>query len=705
MAKKEKELRRELERILGPFYSDADSIEVLMVKAREVLQVSLGAGSLAEGNDAGGRLATLARESGYPVEADNVFGAERSFGPLPRPNFRSKYNEIKNSFWDEEVPLTVREFLSSTERDSPEYEQGFEELTRVFGERGTDVLADYDIYIPPPPSMGSSTAPTQNEEAENLVETGQHRVVDGDFLTTGRNASAPSAPRKTNDYDTELLAFMLSIAGIESGGANDPLTVQSVQNSGGRGTAKGIFQFLDETWRGAASKLGITAQTAAAASGEQQWKVAAYLMTQYFNQFKDWSLVATAWFAGPNRAKRLSEGDASILKYPDAYGTTVREYISKMDQRMKRNISAGIATHSTVARAAMEGATTAGAPNEGAVATSINIIEQATPNGVPDEAADPVNTLPPGGLGGNAADYSVADLDRSGHVDATELAGYIQQTYPQMLWALDHPELGKILKDAAERGLSPAHIYGQLIQTEYWKNHPESHRALENLMANDPATWRQMIDQRAASVRDTAARLGWNLGAEQAKALAQESLLGGWNQSQLEDNIVGSMTLSAQAIESGEIFGEAAKNYNLMTRVKNQYLLNLSDQDVASWTHKVMRGEADAQSFEQYARSIAEGLYPWMGDAMDRGITPEQVAQPYAQWVAQTLERNPADINMSGEFLDVMYDTENGRMRSLSDAQKFIRENYNDEWQRTRQAHEQYASVAEGLARTFGKVG
>ena len=547
---------------------------------------------------------------------------------------------------------------------------------------------------------------------EQVDSTGVTPETDGRIDDLGRklgeevlpDTSPSSGPSSgPTDYETELLAFMLAIGGIESGGASDPLTATSVENSGGRGTAKGIFQFLDATWRGVAPKVGVNTPTASTASGDQQWKVAAYLMTQYFKQLGDWGLVAAAWFAGPQRAQQIASGEFGILKYTDAYGTSVLDYMRRMTDAMDQNIAAGVRANSPLAASAFEGASRAGAPAEGSVDAIIETVEDAAPNDIPNEAQN--RTLPPGGLGGNAADYSIADINNDGVVGEDELFDYVRKTYPQMLWALEHPELSPILRDAAERGLDAARIYGQLIQTEYWKNHPESERALENLRANDPATWKQMIDQRAASVRDVATALGWNLQGEELRAVSEQSLLNGWNSAQLEDNIVQLIPISAKNIEAGVVFGKAASTYNNLRQLQNSNLLQLSDADLSQWTQRIMRGEVDEQAFGSYAQAIAESQFPWMSEAMSRGVTPQQFAAPYVQWVSETLEMNPNDIDIGGEFRDAMYDAEAGRTRTLPEVQRYIRETRQDQWQTTDRAHQQYSAVVEDLAKTFGRVG
>jgi hypothetical protein len=95
----------------------------------------------------------------------------------------------------------------------------------------------------------------------------------------------------------QLDSFMAAIRQMESGGNYTAI------GPGGLGTAKGAYQFIDDTWNnyGGYSR-------ADQAPPEVQDQHARELMTSYYNQFGSWDLVAVAWHAGPQTAANVSEG-------------------------------------------------------------------------------------------------------------------------------------------------------------------------------------------------------------------------------------------------------------------------------------------------------------------------------------------------------------------------------------------------------------
>lgn len=125
--------------------------------------------------------------------------------------------------------------------------------------------------------------------------------------------------------EQELKNFMDSVRTLESGG--DPDAVND------RTGAHGYFQIMPNNWEPWSKEAFGTVKPR---TPKNQERVAAHKMMDYYNQFGDWESVATAWFAGPQRAKQLKEGDTSVLQYDDG-STTVRDYIdtvmSGMDDR------------------------------------------------------------------------------------------------------------------------------------------------------------------------------------------------------------------------------------------------------------------------------------------------------------------------------------------------------------------------------------
>lgn len=114
--------------------------------------------------------------------------------------------------------------------------------------------------------------------------------------------------------------FMARITGIESSG--DPNAVND------RTGAHGLFQIMPSNWSPWAQEAGLSPN--APRTPENQRRVARHKMQQYRDQFGSWEAAAVAWFAGPGRAKRYTEGDASVLQLSDG-SITVGEYLRRLN--------------------------------------------------------------------------------------------------------------------------------------------------------------------------------------------------------------------------------------------------------------------------------------------------------------------------------------------------------------------------------------
>ncbi|MFW5899100.1 MAG: C40 family peptidase [Jiangellaceae bacterium] len=116
--------------------------------------------------------------------------------------------------------------------------------------------------------------------------------------------------------------FMSRIAGIESGGSSDP--ANTVNPTTG---AHGTFQVLPSNWRPWAEEAGLGADAPRTAANQR--KVARHKMRQYRDDYGSWEAAAVAWFAGPDRARRFTEGDQQVLGFSDG-NLTVAEYVDRV---------------------------------------------------------------------------------------------------------------------------------------------------------------------------------------------------------------------------------------------------------------------------------------------------------------------------------------------------------------------------------------
>lgn len=119
----------------------------------------------------------------------------------------------------------------------------------------------------------------------------------------------------------ELERFMAAIRQRES---SHDYQAQSPWNPG-YGYARGAYQFLDSTWGNYQNY-----PTALHAPPEVQDERARQLMTQYYNKYQDWGLVAIAWHGGPGKANKVMEEGIDPNSWQDILGTRTGDYAEKV---------------------------------------------------------------------------------------------------------------------------------------------------------------------------------------------------------------------------------------------------------------------------------------------------------------------------------------------------------------------------------------
>ena len=124
-----------------------------------------------------------------------------------------------------------------------------------------------------------------------------------------------------------LGSFMSSLRFQESSG-----NYQAVGPPTKYGRATGAYQFLDSTWQSQAGQFASQYPSAHLAPPAVQDQVAAAYMTNLFNKYHRWDLVAIAWHAGPGVADQVAAG-GSLGSIGDG-GISTAQYVADIIGRI-----------------------------------------------------------------------------------------------------------------------------------------------------------------------------------------------------------------------------------------------------------------------------------------------------------------------------------------------------------------------------------
>lgn len=279
-----------------------------------------------------------------------------------------------------------------------------------------------------------------------------------------------------------------------------------------------------------------------------------------------------------------------------------------------------------------------------------------------------------------------------------EVDAEVRRMFGDVAGFLTEPELGPILRKAAQEGWDSTRLFGALQQTNFWRTKADDERKFFMLNALDPATARVMVDARAADIRALSDQLGVRMTDERMRQVAAASVRLGWNPNQIREAATNGFQYVGG--ESGAA-GQAARE---VKELAAQYLVPLSDQALGRWVEQMVRGDVDNEGFRAYLVEQAKSMFPGMAAALDKGVTVAQYADPYRQVVARELEISPEQVDLNEpkyrKMLDKVDDKGNRTAMSLSESTQYARTL--PEWQQTRAANERAAALTESLLTKFG---
>jgi hypothetical protein len=118
-------------------------------------------------------------------------------------------------------------------------------------------------------------------------------------------------------------------------------------------------------------------------------------------------------------------------------------------------------------------------------------------------------------------------------------------------------------------------------------------------------------------------------------------------------------------------------------------------------------GTATPEGWEEQMRQQAKSMFPELSDAIVRGISVRQYADPYAQLASQDLEINPIDFNLADPKWQAALQQINpktGELQAvtLADWKTKMMTDKQYGWDRTENARGAALNLREQLAEQFG---
>lgn len=309
-------------------------------------------------------------------------------------------------------------------------------------------------------------------------------------------------------------------------------------------------------------------------------------------------------------------------------------------------------------------------------------------------------------------------------VDLSGIQKLIAQ-YPT-LWAQykNHPDIVKVLADAANGSWSQQQLQEAMMQTPYWKTTTEAQRQWDIVAATEPAEAQKRQQAAIQAMANVSQRLGIDPAnrGNQYGSQTQNFLADLWhvtsqdlNEAQIGDYLVSKYWNQNPNAATGEI----AANMGQIRGVFADYALPSSPHTEYHNALQLSLGHTTLDQIKGDAAAQAQGLYaPEVGKAISEGKTVAQWAAPYTNLAAQTLEISPDTIDLSQpkwqKFLKAPPDAtgqsaggpakgDGGRAMTTSEWQATIRTDPTYGFDHTANARQSAAQLANQIQTKFGE--
>lgn len=212
------------------------------------------------------------------------------------------------------------------------------------------------------------------------------------------------------------------------------------------------------------------------------------------------------------------------------------------------------------------------------------------------------------------------------------------------------PGLSKLFDRAVAGGYNQARFVAELRNTPWYKSRSESVRQGSVLAKADPAEYKRRIAQAAASVADQYfAMTGRRMGAATAAHLGKNAFMFGFNDAEVRD-MVGNTVSSANLMKGG-IGGTLGEAERQLRQGAEDYGLDLSPTTLNNALNNIAWQNTDAATMVDQFRNMAKSRYAAFADQIDQGMTIREIADPYKQLMAKTLEISDKSISTNDRFI------------------------------------------------------
>lgn len=200
------------------------------------------------------------------------------------------------------------------------------------------------------------------------------------------------------------------------------------------------------------------------------------------------------------------------------------------------------------------------------------------------------------------------------------------------------------------------------------------------------------------SIQRSAVQRGISLSKAQEKSLLNQAIAEGWDSATLQENI-------ARVGAVGET-GEAAQTIDALRQFATAYGVEYNPSWYQNAAQLVLGGQATLDTFQNEIKNLAKSKYINYADLIDQGMSPQDIASPYMQLMANTLELDPTLVSLTNPVIEDALTRmgEDGKPKPMS-LQEFKTQLKKDPlYAKTQQGQREYLGTGLKILQDFGLV-
>ncbi|MGH3628781.1 MAG: hypothetical protein ACRDRL_15275, partial [Sciscionella sp.] len=247
----------------------------------------------------------------------------------------------------------------------------------------------------------------------------------------------------------------------------------------------------------------------------------------------------------------------------------------------------------------------------------------------------------------------------------------------------------------------------ELRGTAWFKHHSASVRNAIVQKTSDPSTWHANLEQKSADVRDEWGKLfgGTPLATKRVRRLANTALMMGWDDSQLLNHMTSGLNW-ARELSNKSLGGTAAQYKDQIMQLQADYGLNLGNHWINGNVKNILEGNNSVDTLQHQVIEHAKKRYSAFASELNSGHTIREVADPYVQQMATTLEMDPDSINVKDHLIQRALTYKGTDVKpspmTLTSFNNILRNDHR--WQYTANAKQDAANALSTLGKAWGLV-